>query len=630
MNILRREKSLGTSIKHREDSMDCWFRRPPIQRQKWGQTQVLPHVNWGDLFFDLFYVAGAYNLSYIIKSDPSPIGLLYVLGCFAPLMNCFWTQKLFYDGRFQLPDDILHVILEVLQLCFLATAVLHIRPVAYMSHVSSEPDMFAFCIACWLSVVQGLILNLEIKFWGVNGQLCAKYQAVTSMIEKIPGLLFITAATIYSGYLYYGNNGNDGGEYGYGDGSNGTALDSSYGDYGDDNGRLLGAESNEFENKGVYHLPMILMLCGGYAPLISIYPVNYIRGRGGNFKDFTVPMNITYTIHRFGEWTMLMLGESVLSLLIVEISDGVPEFYFTFYVGIVSVILLQYLYFKSQPHHADGHALRRSRLGGTAYAWLIQIYSVALIIVGVSYKMLLNEYQYEMKEADEVVYDTTNYSKSSSSSILGRLLAGGDSESKYKMEDRRQRIAYFFCASLSVVFACLDLMNLAHNGIKPSTDRCRRNDPTRSFRISAVFFVVVLRVVIILFTATACFYVTEPEFVALVGLAAICMQVLIRFLGSFFFPSLHKIHGAHDEAESHNEHQNGHDGGDQIDVVDKKTSTSTDQHSRPTGKREVHFQDPIDQPNMVDTRVNEGHWPNTTQPMSIPDGYDDFTDQEQF
>lgn len=38
-----------------------WY-NPPIQRQKWGEEQSLPHVNWGDLFFDLFYVGAAFNL----------------------------------------------------------------------------------------------------------------------------------------------------------------------------------------------------------------------------------------------------------------------------------------------------------------------------------------------------------------------------------------------------------------------------------------------------------------------------------------------------------------------------------------------------------------------------------------
>jgi hypothetical protein len=29
----------------------------PQQRQRWGDAQLHPHTNWGDIFFDLFYVA---------------------------------------------------------------------------------------------------------------------------------------------------------------------------------------------------------------------------------------------------------------------------------------------------------------------------------------------------------------------------------------------------------------------------------------------------------------------------------------------------------------------------------------------------------------------------------------------
>ena len=35
---------------------------PPKQRQRWGDSQVLPRVDFGDLFFDLFFVAAAYNV----------------------------------------------------------------------------------------------------------------------------------------------------------------------------------------------------------------------------------------------------------------------------------------------------------------------------------------------------------------------------------------------------------------------------------------------------------------------------------------------------------------------------------------------------------------------------------------
>lgn len=38
------------------------FYRPPLQRHRWHEEICLPHINWGDLFFDLFYVGAAYNL----------------------------------------------------------------------------------------------------------------------------------------------------------------------------------------------------------------------------------------------------------------------------------------------------------------------------------------------------------------------------------------------------------------------------------------------------------------------------------------------------------------------------------------------------------------------------------------
>ncbi len=46
---------------HHHKKNDAWY-LPPVQRQRWCDDQILPHVNWGDLFFDLFYVGAAYNL----------------------------------------------------------------------------------------------------------------------------------------------------------------------------------------------------------------------------------------------------------------------------------------------------------------------------------------------------------------------------------------------------------------------------------------------------------------------------------------------------------------------------------------------------------------------------------------
>ncbi len=47
--------------KHQHSKSFPWY-FPPVQRQRWGEDHSLPHVNWGDLFFDLFYVGAAHNL----------------------------------------------------------------------------------------------------------------------------------------------------------------------------------------------------------------------------------------------------------------------------------------------------------------------------------------------------------------------------------------------------------------------------------------------------------------------------------------------------------------------------------------------------------------------------------------
>ena len=47
-----------------------WYAHP-IQRQRWNEDHVLPHVNWGDLFFDLFYVgAGEKVTSFYVFVKP--------------------------------------------------------------------------------------------------------------------------------------------------------------------------------------------------------------------------------------------------------------------------------------------------------------------------------------------------------------------------------------------------------------------------------------------------------------------------------------------------------------------------------------------------------------------------------
>jgi hypothetical protein len=108
----------------------------------------------------------------------------------------------------------------------------------------------------------------------------------------------------------------------------------------------------------------------------------------------TSPVNIEYSIHRYGEWTMLMLGEGVLQLIVVPVKPT-ATFYVTFALGYILMALLQLLHYATGPNHPDGHCMRRS--ARRVFFWVIleSFYSASLVCVGVGLKLVLKYSTYE-------------------------------------------------------------------------------------------------------------------------------------------------------------------------------------------------------------------------------------------
>jgi hypothetical protein len=182
--------------------------RPPKQRQKWGDTQILPRVNWGDLFFDLYYVAAAYNVSNILVEDPSARGLLYFLGTFLPVMQ-IWMDKLNYDSRLVVGDDLFHRFLEMAGYVALASAVVHIRPLAVMSNTKENGDMFYFSISIVAASAVSMFRTAEVYVKGVGEQPLVKTMAFGEGRMKLLFFPFSIAAAVISGLDYYGNEGKE-------------------------------------------------------------------------------------------------------------------------------------------------------------------------------------------------------------------------------------------------------------------------------------------------------------------------------------------------------------------------------------------------------------------------------------
>ena len=218
----------------------------PLPRQRWGDKQILPHVNWGDIFFDLFFVAAAYNLATIIKYKPTAMGLVYFLGCFGPICQ-LWEDKTIYESRFAVVEDsTFHRVFEVVHLLFVATAVLHIRTYDKLSNPYDDDDMFAFCVGVTLGNLMTMLRYVELLCWPSTIP-SAKSQAKLTFLTRIPPFCCFLAASIIAGIKFYSGNGH---------------IDS----------RFLAASADSSGN--ISHIPIILCLVGYFLHFFCTYALD--------------------------------------------------------------------------------------------------------------------------------------------------------------------------------------------------------------------------------------------------------------------------------------------------------------------------------------------------------------------
>jgi len=527
-------------------SMKVRFFSPPRQRQKWGSDQILPHVNWGDLFFDLFFVAGFYNLGSILVDNPSGIGVLYFCGCFFPLSN-LWLAKVMYDSRFVYGEDIFHKIFDTAVLVVLATGVSYISVVPKLSNSSKNVEMFGLALSLTLGNALNALRYVECFFFGRGQRRRIEFISKSAaMVQFISGSFYL-AATIISGIYYYGNSDDN-----YDGGSNSNQEEYNKEDYGEN--RILAGEEVDCDSSNINHIPIILLLLGCVADsLYVIIRIGFCFPGFGEHKKISIPMHIDFLIHRQGEWIMLVLGESVLSLLIVDAKGG--DYYRTFYFGIVTVILLHMLHFRSQPLQADSHALRRHKNAGIFYGQIFPIYSAALVAVGASYKLCLYSLNDDRRRQLLSAFPIDYYHN--------RGLAGGgdDDGCSPTGDERKQLIAHLFCGAMAIVFVCFDLMNVAHSGWIKKMEQCKLGEKhcertgvvVKNHNLMGIVLVFVPRVVTTIFIATLSQWETNPVVLAVLGFVAVICQLITRFLGFVLFNN--------NDCNSHDNHHHHHHGG---------------------------------------------------------------------
>ena len=453
---------------------------PPEQRQRWGDSNILPSSSTlGQIFFDLFYVAGAINLGTLLKESRSNQGILYFIIAGLSIMM-IWFDKMRFDARFVTPasKDVFHRILEVLQIGFVATSLSRIRETQVMSDSCQHTDMLEFCGSLFASFMITIFRYLEV-IWFEIGDPGAKVAALIDIKWKLAPTLFFLAATIDSSLSYFGNQ-----------------------------------ETCQRNDRPIKYClgAWIAWVVIGYIYMMVLTPKEGLR-------EVSVPMNIHFCMHRYGEWFMLMFGESIISLLIVDGHNESFDYNIAFFSGILSVVFLAHLHFAAEPHRPESHALGRSRRSSFLYTLIVPIYSVALIAIGVSYKMFLCEFISGYYDAGDSAHRFLNKDGD----------RGGETyNSYYEQEQRQQFAANLFSGSITAVMICADLMLLLHKGL-PEVLR-----ESRMLSKCSLTVFVFLKVFLLVLLCILCFFQNDPHIIAFCGLAAIVFQEFLLYFSLFF------------------------------------------------------------------------------------------------
>jgi len=339
-------------------------------------------------------------------------------------------------------------------------------------------------------------LNVEILYKGQGDEEAIRNHTLTIIKQLISTMLIYLAAAITAGVQYSEKQQE-------------VTSNSS---------RYLAETDKGAELWDLTDLPMTLMAFGYVFNIVScIVSMWFAANKYGDIRKYMVPYNVDYVIHRYGEWTLLMIGEGILSLLIVETAE-VKDYYLITTFGVLTVIFIQVLKFESEPHNADDHALLRSAANAGCYMYLVELLSMALIVFGVTYKVFLKDV---VRDAQDDFGGEYDYGKATRRLAATPVIT-------------QEASATVFSGALGVVILTLEAMMWTHAGIKKSFENLMHHTSNGKKKPRyAVICIQLFKVAIILFTVTLSRWTVEPETLTICGCGAVLGVALVRILTYF-------------------------------------------------------------------------------------------------
>ena len=388
---LERNVKQYTAMLARQRGFARAFYAVPSTLLDWDAVQQEPTTRWSDLFQDLTFVASSFRLGKLLEdvllNSADNLQILfgvYVFGTLFLVMRSVWGSKLDFHARFAY-TDVVHKMFEVLEAC--VTAVLASQLPTSMAEADAPGRFLLFNFVLIRVGLYGynLLRWVEILLFasGKNARgarATAAYFMAQSLTSVAP--VAVSAALVAMGQPLW--------------------------------------------------LPILFLLFSEYFVFVDLFRALVPCL---NSRDRSVPIHVDYIVHREGEFTIIVLGEGVLALIILTATATVDAA-LTIGTLVPAYLILagiQILHYSSQPFYAAGHALYKSRFRGQVWLRLQPIESALVLCVGVGLKITV---------------------------ALGN--AAGD--------PRVWNVQWFLAVSLSLLMLLLQGIQLLHNGIFEELD----------------------------------------------------------------------------------------------------------------------------------------------------------------
>lgn len=177
----------------------------PKVRQFHESPETEHIVDWADLFFDLTYVAAAFQLGKMFISEVSWLAA-FKFAVVALCLHDAWRFKTLHDSTF-CATDVVHKLLDIIYMCSVASAAVFIQPNSAMENMNTS---YAFGLSLSLAVNVAVLGVEKLEIYVRSKVLCArKYVEIEFFDNVLPRLFMYAAASGYSGVLLYRSRDED-------------------------------------------------------------------------------------------------------------------------------------------------------------------------------------------------------------------------------------------------------------------------------------------------------------------------------------------------------------------------------------------------------------------------------------